>query len=124
MRFLKDLTQNEKNIRDKESEIAVLTQRKEDLKGQKGTATERGQITKAIKDRQKEYRILTKQQEDLKNITIYIRKQGEMRYSLIVDTIQTRIKSQNLFDDKTIIINGGPGTGKTTTMIHRFGLSD
>ena len=118
--FLKDLTQNEKNIRDKESEIAVLTQRKEDLKGQKGTATERGQITKAIKDRQKEYRILTKQQEDLKNITIYIRKQGEMRYSLIVDTIQTRIKSQNLFDDKTIIINGGPGTGKTTTMIHRL----
>jgi hypothetical protein len=42
--FLKDLTQNEKNIRDKESEIAVLTQRKEDLKGQKGTATERGLI--------------------------------------------------------------------------------
>ena len=57
---------------------------------------------------------MTAQQEDLKNITIYIRKQGEMRYSLIVDTIQTKIKSQNLFDGTTVIINGGPGTGKTT----------
>lgn len=43
-----------------------------------------------------------------------------MRYSLIVDTIQTKIKSQNLFDGTTVIINGGPGTGKSTTMIHRL----
>ena len=43
-----------------------------------------------------------------------------MRYSYIVDPIQTRIMSQNLFDGKTVVIKGGPGTGKTTTMIHRL----
>ena len=92
----------------------------ENLKKQKDSAHQRGQITKSINELQKEYRILTAQQEDLKNITIYIRKQGEMRYSLIVDPIQTKIKSQHLFDGTTIIINGGPGTGKSTTMIHRL----
>ena len=43
-----------------------------------------------------------------------------MRYSRIVDPIQTGIMSDNLYDGKTVIIKGGPGTGKTTTMIHRL----
>ena len=118
--FLDALKQNKEDIEDVENNIAELRQQIEELKGKKDTARQRGQITKSINELQKEYRILTLQQEDLKNITIYIRKQGEMRYSLIVDPIQTRIKSQNLFDGKTVIINGGPGTGKSTTMIHRL----
>lgn len=118
--FLDALRQNKEDIEDIENNIAELKKQIEELKGKKDSAHQRGQITKSINELQKEYRILTLQQEDLKNITIYIRKQGEMRYSLIVDPIQTRIKSQNLFDGKTIIINGGPGTGKSTTMIHRL----
>jgi len=118
--FLSVLQQNREDIVDIENKISELRQLVEDLKKQKDTAHQRGQITKSINELQKEYRILTAQQEDLKNITIYIRKQGEMRYSLIVDTIQTKIKSQNLFDGTTVIINGGPGTGKSTTMIHRL----
>lgn len=118
--FLSVLQQNREDIAEIESKISELRQLVEDLKKQNNTAYQRGQITKSINELQKEYRILTAQQEDLKNITIYIRKQGEMRYSLIVDTVQTKIKSQNLFDGTTIIINGGPGTGKTTTMIHRL----
>lgn len=118
--FLASLRQNEQDIKDVEKEIKKLRQRNDELKKVKGTTVERGQITKSIKKLQEEYRILTQQQEDLKNITIYIRKQGEMRYSLIVDTEQTRIKSQNLYDGTTLIIKGGPGTGKSTTMIHRL----
>ena len=118
--FLSVLQQNREDIADIENKISELRQLVEELKKQKDTAHQRGQITKSINELQKEYRILTAQQEDLKNITIYIRKQGEMRYSLIVDTIQTKIKSQNLFDGTTVIINGGPGTGKSTTMIHRL----
>lgn len=118
--FLSALQQNKEEIADTENKIADLRKLIEDLKKQTDTATQRGQITKSINEHLKEYRILTQQQEDLKNITIYIRKQGEMRYSLIVDPIQTRIKSQNLFDGETVIINGGPGTGKSTTMIHRL----
>ena len=118
--FLKALRQNQEDIIEKETQIAQLRKLHDELKADKGTAARRGQITKSINQLLSEYRVLTQQQEDLKNITIYIRKQGEMRYSLIVDPIQTRIKSQNLFDGKTVIINGGPGTGKTTTMIHRL----
>lgn len=118
--FLKALKQNQDDINEVESEIFKLRKRIEELKGQKDTSIQRGQITRSINELLKEYRILTQQQEDLKNITIYIRKQGEMRYSLIVDTIQTRIKSQNLYDGITVIIDGGPGTGKSTTMIHRL----
>ena len=118
--FLDALKQNKDDIDDIEAKISELKQNIEELKKRKGTANQRGQITKSINELQKEYRILTQQQEDLKNITVYIRKQGEMRYSLIVDTVQTRIKSQNLYDGKTVIINGGPGTGKSTTMIHRL----
>lgn len=118
--FLTALQQNKEDIIDIENKISELRQLVEELKKQKDTSHQRGQITKSISELQKEYRILTLQQEDLKNITIYIRKQGEMRYSLIVDTIQTKIKSQNLFDGTTVIIDGGPGTGKSTTMIHRL----
>jgi len=118
--FLATLQQNREDIKEIDTKINDLKQQNEELKKQKNTAAQRSQITKSINELQKEYRILTLQQEDLKNITIYIRKQGEMRYSLIVDPIQTSIKSQNLFDGTTVVINGGPGTGKSTTMIHRL----
>lgn len=114
--FLSALRLNRDDIRDIESKIQELEKQRIEAKN----PHEKAQITNSIKKFQEEYRILTQQQEDLKNITIYIRKQGEMRYSHIVDPIQTSIMSDNLFDGKTVIIKGGPGTGKTTTMIHRL----
>lgn len=118
--FLIALQQNLEDIKEIEAKVVELQQKIECLKEQENTSIQRGQMTRSINELMKEYKILTLQQEDLKNITIYIRKQGEMRYSLIVDAIQTRIKSQNLYDGKTVIIDGGPGTGKSTTMIHRL----
>lgn len=113
--FLKALRQNLEDIKDIESRIKDLEEQKKDK-----TSQEKTQITNSIKKYQEEYRILTKQQEDLKNITIYVRKQGEMRYSHIVDPVQTGIMEKHLYDGKTVVIIGGPGTGKTTTMIHRL----
>ncbi len=118
--FQKALQENHEEILDIETQISELEKQREELKVDKNTAHQRGLITKTITELQRQYRILTQQQEDLKNITIYIRKQGEMRYAPIVDVIQTRTKTQNLFDGKTVIIEGGPGTGKSTTMIHRL----
>lgn len=118
--FLAALRQNREEIAKIESTIKELAQQNEELKKHKGTAQEQAKRTRSITEYKRQYRILTEQQEDLKNITIYIRKQGEMRYSLLVDPVQTRIKTQNLFDGKTLIIDGGPGTGKSTTMIHRL----
>ena len=112
--FLKDLRKNSENVREIESQIISLNKEKEN------NPQKRSQINNSLNKLEEQYRILTLQQEDLKNITIYIRKQGEMRYSQIVDPIQTGIMSENLYDGKTVIIKGGPGTGKTTTMIHRL----
>ena len=64
--FLKALKQNQDDINDVESEIFKLRKRIEELKGQKDTSTQRGQITRSINELLKEYRILTQQQEDLK----------------------------------------------------------
>ena len=113
--FLETLRQNQAKIKSIESDLSALEKQREET-----TSHEKGQVTNTIKKKEEEYRILTQQQEDLKNITIYIRKQGEMRYSLIVDPIQTSIMEKHLYDGKTVVIKGGPGTGKTTTMIHRL----
>lgn len=118
--FLHELREKKDEISEIESQIYDLRQQYDYLKDNKKASQQKAQITRTIKVLEGEYRILTQQQEDLKNITIYIRKQGEMRYSYIVDPIQTRIMSQNLFDGNTVVIDGGPGTGKTTTMIHRL----
>lgn len=118
--FLSELQQNQEDIVDTKNHIAELEKQYAVVKSRKGTPNELRQIKRSINEWLTKYRVLTLQQEDLKNITIYIRKQGEMRYSQIVDPIQTRIKSGHLFDGKTVIIDGGPGTGKSTTMIHRL----
>lgn len=118
--FLNDLQKNWVEIVEIETEIGELNQKIVELKKQKQTAQQRASITRTINVYKDKYRIATKQKEDIKDITIYIRKQGEMRYSLIVDTKQTKVKTQNLYDGKTVVIDGGPGTGKSTTMIHRL----
>ena len=118
--FLGALNKNRHEIEEVENNILKLQQQREELKKEKGKSHQIGQITKSINKYKEEYKVLTQQREDLKNITIYIRKQGEMRYTLIVDPVQTSIKTQNLYDGKTVIIEGGPGTGKSTTMIHRL----
>ncbi len=57
-----------------------------------------------------------------KNAISFIRKQASLRIQPILDRNQTDIKFSSLFDDSILIINGGPGTGKTTTLIQRLKL--
>ncbi len=49
----------------------------------------------------------------------FIRKHAELRYQPILDPIQESIKRSKIFDGP-LIINGGPGTGKTTSLIQRI----
>jgi hypothetical protein len=49
----------------------------------------------------------------------FVRKYAELRYQPILDPIQEAIKRSKIFDG-ALVINGGPGTGKTTSLIQRI----
>lgn len=106
----------EENERKQEEQRRLI----EELKKQEETAHQRSILTKGLKKLEEEKRILTLQQEEMNNLTRFIRQQGKLRFNPILDPVQNRIKTQNLFNGVTIVIDGGPGTGKTTTMIQRL----
>lgn len=57
--------------------------------------------------------------EKLKNAQRFIRVHAQLRYQPVLDKVQDAIRREEAFG-KTMVINGGPGTGKTTTLIQRI----
>lgn len=53
------------------------------------------------------------------NAQNFIRKNAELRAQPILDPYQDEVKRSNIFD-ATVAIDGGPGTGKTTSLIQRI----
>lgn len=49
----------------------------------------------------------------------FIRRYAELRFQPILDPIQDAIRRSKIFEGN-LIINGGPGTGKTTSLIQRI----
>lgn len=62
----------------------------------------------------------------IKYIKSFVRNELALRAQHILDPSQEEAKRTHLYDDIPVLIDGGPGTGKTTTMIQRlkFLLSD
>ena len=60
--------------------------------------------------------------EKYKQSYYFIRKQASLRLNPILDETQNKAKRKHLYDGYTVIIDGGPGTGKTTTLIQRLRL--
>lgn len=118
--FLSTLKQKQREIEENERRQKEKQEEIEELKRKEKTQHERGVLTKKLKELEEEHRRLTEQQEELSKLTKYIRQQGKLRYNPILDPTQNRIKTEHLYDGTTLIIDGGPGTGKTTTMIQRL----
>ncbi|SNV31968.1 Uncharacterised protein [Chryseobacterium taklimakanense] len=57
--------------------------------------------------------------EKLASAKNFIRTHAELRYQPILDPVQDKVKSSKIFNGN-LIINGGPGTGKTTSLIQRI----
>ena len=50
----------------------------------------------------------------------YVSETAELKYQPILDPWQEEYKRKNFFNGVTTILDGGPGTGKTTTLIQRI----
>lgn len=61
-----------------------------------------------------------KRKELLDQAQKFIRKNAELRHQPILDPFQEEIKRSHIYDGKIVTINGGPGTGKTTSLIQRI----
>ena len=118
--FLQALRKNQDKIEAQEIEIKEQERKIEELQKQENTAHQRSVLTKGLQKMKETMRVLTFQQEEMSKLTRFIHKQGQLRFNPILDPIQSRIKTKNLFNGVTIVIDGGPGTGKTTTMIQRL----
>lgn len=61
-----------------------------------------------------ELEVLIRTKED------FIVAQAKLRYKAILDQDQETIKRNNYYNETVLLIDGGPGTGKTTTLIQRI----
>lgn len=118
--FLTQLQNIQVQNEEKEQKLKQLEKEQKKAEEEKLSELEQKRITEQINELKKEISASMAQKEDMLNLTKYIHEQAQLRFHPIVDPIQSRIKFNNLYNDKTIVIAGGPGTGKTTTMIARL----
>ncbi len=76
----------------------------------------------AEEERQKVEEELVALSDKYKNAAKYIRRQAALRLNPNLSNEQDDIKFSHVLDGTTVVINGGPGTGKTTTLIQRLKL--
>lgn len=88
-----------------------INEAKEQL--EKATGEEATLLVQRITDKERE------KKSYLDKAQSFIRRQTELRYQPILDPLQEAIKRSKIFNG-TLIINGGPGTGKTTSLIQRI----
>ena len=112
-----------KRIEDEEEKKRVEEEhRREEEERQRKIREEEERIKKLKEEAKKLEDELTNQMAQYAKAASFIRKQATLRFNPVLDKVQDEIKFCNLFNGTTTIINGGPGTGKTTTLIQRLKL--
>jgi len=102
-------------IKKNDDERQIILQEKEELISKGNNVDD-----EAIQELLKKYELIDKEyQQNLSKAKKFIRQNAELRSQPILDPWQEEIKRTNLYD-KTIAIDGGPGTGKTTSLVQRI----
>lgn len=129
------------NIRRKQEETrkaleaAEKAAEKERLREQKEEDAEKARLLaeklrKQHEEEEKQLNELKQQEAELNEKSVrmkaFTREKAELRSQHILDASQEEAKRSDLYNRVPVLIEGGPGTGKTTTMIQRlnFLLSD
>lgn len=117
---------HEEEMRKKKEEIERIERELAEQKARE----ERERLEEERKKRQEEIDRIEQQKRDtqdqIKMLQSFMRKNIALRSQHLLDEYQEDAKRSHIFDGVPIVIEGGPGTGKTTTMIQRlkFLLSD
>ena len=97
-------------------------QRRIEEERQRQIAEEQERQRKAEEERQQIEKDLAAISDRYANSANFIRKQASLRLNPRLDETQLDIKFSHVLDGTTVVIDGGPGTGKTTTLIQRLKL--
>ena len=115
-KYLEHLQEIENDLQELEEKKRLAREEKQRLADE----AERKKIDREIARIEKKQKEKQQYREKINNLTRYIHNQVQLRFKPILDPTQTNIKNAHLFDGTAVIIDGGPGTGKTTTMISRL----
>lgn len=83
---------------------------------------ERRRTEEEILKHKEENKIREQQAKEYEETYNFIRMQASLRLNPRLDPSQNDVKFSHVFDGVTTIIEGGPGTGKSTTLIQRMKL--
>ena len=83
---------------------------------------ERRRTEDEIRKQKEENKIREQQAKEYEETYNFIRMQASLRLNPRLDPSQNEVKFSHIFDGITTIIEGGPGTGKSTTLIQRMKL--
>lgn len=120
--------------------LQELERRRKEIERQQREAAEKAEALRLKKEREENERRTRECQEKaaryekeiadtnakIEYIRSFVRNELALRAQHILDPSQEKAKRSHLYDNVPVLIDGGPGTGKTTTMIQRlkFLLSD
>lgn len=121
--YLSDLIAEHDRLQE---EIARLREKQEQqrLAAEKAEQEEALRLKGEEEEKEREIKALEEQirqsGENIRQTQTWIRDGVTMRVQHILDEYQEEAKRSHLYDGTPIVIEGGPGTGKTTTMIQRL----
>lgn len=102
-------------VREKQQELQNILQEKEELLN-RGEDNDNEEIKRLLQ----KYELIQKETEQyLSKAKKFIRQNAELRSQPILDPWQEEVKRTDLYNT-TVAINGGPGTGKTTSLVQRI----
>ena len=119
------LSKNEESIREKQIEEEMARKRAEELRKRQQEEEARKAEEEARKFEEERKALEAERQSIIDKYSqkaAFIRKQVALRNNPVLDKCQNSAKFSNVFNGIAEVINGGPGTGKTTTMIQRLKL--
>lgn len=116
-----------KEVTERQKKAALLAAKEAEREEREAAKAEEERIKaerKRLKEEEEQIknmeRLLAEANQQIKEAQSFTLQGDQMRSQHILDEVQETTKRSHLYDGVPIVIEGGPGTGKTTTMIQRL----